>query len=247
MTSPAVSITRTEFVLATRQPGTLFWTVGFPAVLLTVLGSIPSFREPNADLGGARVVDLYVTVTILLSIIMAALQGLPPVVTAYREQRVLRRYATTPANALHVLLAQFLVQAASVVAGAVLVLLVGRLAFDARPFGAPGPYLLTFVLALLATFAVGALIAGTARSAKSASAVGSVVHLATMFTAGVWFPVAAMPDGLRTAVGLTPLGAAAQAMDAAALGSWPEPVHVLVLVAWTVAATAGAVRFFRWE
>jgi ABC-2 type transport system permease protein len=241
------TITRTEFRLALRSPGNLFWPVAFPAVLLTILGLIPSFREPNPDLGGARVVDLYVPVTILLSVTMAGLQALPPALSAYREQKVLRRYATTPARPSEVLLAQCAVQAATVVAGAVLVLLVGRLGFDAQLPGAPGPYLLAFAMALVATFAIGGLIAGTARSTKTATTVGSIAFIASMFTAGVWFPVAAMPDLLREVVTFTPLGAAAQAMDSAAVGQWPELLPVLVLAGWTVTATALAVRWFRWE
>jgi ABC-2 type transport system permease protein len=247
MSNPTTAVVRTEFRLAARSLGNLFWPVAFPAILLTILGLVPSFREPSPDLGGARVVDLYVSITILLSIIMAALQALPPVLTAYREQRVLRRYATTPAHPLQLLLAQFAVHAATVVAGAGLVLLVGVVAFDAQLPGAPGPYLLTFVLALVAMFAVGGLIAGTARSTRTATTVGSIVFIGSMFTAGVWFPVAVMPEALRSVVTFTPLGAAAQAMDSAAAGSWPELLPVLVLLVWAGGATALAVRYFRWE
>ena len=68
-----------------------------------------------------------------------------------------------------------------------------------------------------------------------------------MFTAGVYVPVQAIPGILGEIVELTPLGAAAVAMDATTLGRWPSTVHLLVLVAWTVGLGILAVRFFRWE
>jgi ABC-2 type transport system permease protein len=56
-----------------------------------------------------------------------------------------------------------------------------------------------------------------------------------------------MPGILGDVVEVTPLGAAAVAMDATTLGQWPATVHVLVLVAWTIGLGLLAIRFFRWE
>ena len=43
------------------------------------------------------------------------------------------------------------------------------------------------------------------------------------------------------------LGAAVRGLDAAALGDWPDPMHLVVLIAWTVGLSALAARCFRWE
>jgi ABC-2 type transport system permease protein len=247
MSSPARAVLRSETRLFLREPGALFWIMAFPVLLLVILGSIPSFREPSADLGGQRVVDLYVPVTILLAAILGAIQAMPAVLSGYREQQVLRRIATTPAEPWHLLAAQYVLHGGAVVVGAAAVLVVGRVAFDVRIPGSAGAYLLVLALALVALLAAGGLLSGLARSSKTSAALSTVVAFPMMFTAGLWLPVQVMPDLLRHIVELTPFGAASLALDQAALGSWPGLGHVGVLLAWTLGLGVLAARYFRWE
>ena len=247
MNAPARAVLRTETRLFLREPGALFWIMAFPVLLLVILGSIPSFREPHADLGGQRVIDLYVPVTILLAAIMASVQAMPAVLSAYREQGVLRRVATTPARPWHLLAAQYVLHGGAVMIGATAVLVVGRIAFDVRIPGSAAPYLIVLALALIALLAAGGLLCGLARSTKASAALSTVVAFPMMFTAGVWLPVATMPGLLRDIVELTPLGAASAALGQATLGSWPDVGHVGVLVVWTLVLGALAARYFRWE
>jgi ABC-2 type transport system permease protein len=247
MTSPSRTILRTESKLFLREPGGLFWVVVFPTVLLVILGSIPSFREHSKDLGGSRVVDLYVPISILLSTIMASIQVMPGILTTYREQRVLRRIATTPARPSQLLLAQYVLHGAAVIFAAILVLAVGRVAFDVKLPGSALSYALIFVLALLAFLAIGGVITALSPTAKISTTLGTITFFPMMFTAGLWAPVQTMPHGLRTVVELTPGGAAARGMDQAALGNWPSAHFILVLVVWTVGMGAIAARYFRWE
>ncbi len=225
----------------------MFWIVAFPTLLVVILGSIPSFRDHSKDLGGARVIDLYIPISILLSAIMASIQSMPGVLAGYREQRVLRRVATTPARPAHLLAAQYVLHGAAVAMSAVLVLVVGRVAFDVRLPGSVGPYVLVLALALLACLAIGGVVGGLAPTARISSAIGTLVFFPMMFTAGLWAPVQTMPHGLRTVVELTPGGAAARGMDQAALGHWPAAQFLLVLVAWAVVAAGAAARYFKWE
>jgi ABC-2 type transport system permease protein len=247
MTSPARAVLRSETRLFLREPGALFWIMAFPVLLLVILGCIPSFREPSADLGGQRVVDLYVPITILLAAIMSSIQAMPAVLSAYREQQVLRRIATTPAEPWHLLAAQYVLHGGAVVVGAALVLVVGRVAFDVRIPGSAGAYVLVLALALVALLAAGGLLSGLASTSKTSAALSTVVAFPMMFTAGVWLPVQTMPGTLRDIVEATPLGAAAAALGQAGLGSWPDLVHIIVLLGWTLALGALAARYFRWE
>jgi ABC-2 type transport system permease protein len=70
-------LTLTETKLFFREPIAVFFVLLFPVLLLVILGSVPSFRQPSADLGGARVIDLYAPIVIALSIAMLALSSLP--------------------------------------------------------------------------------------------------------------------------------------------------------------------------
>jgi ABC-2 type transport system permease protein len=243
----SAAVFKAEFRIFRREPGALFWIMVFPTVLLVILGSIPSFRETDASLGGIRLVDAYVPVTVLLSLIMAGLQAMPPLITGYRERGILRRMSTTPVRPAAVLGTQMGIYGTAALISALLSLAVGRLAFDvALPRQAFG-YALALLLAILCGLALGALVSALARTTKAATAIGSAVFFPMMFSAGVWLPVQAMPDALAHVVELTPLGATAQALGDAAGGDWPGLTHLGVLVLWAVALSAGAARWFRWE
>ncbi|MBM9463932.1 ABC transporter permease [Aeromicrobium sp. YIM 150415] len=245
-TTTARAVLGAETRLMLREPGALFWIIVFPPALLGILGLIPDFRTPSEDLGGLRTIDLYLPTALILTAIMASLMTMPAVISTYREKLVLRRYATTPARAGDLLFAQGVLHAGAVLIGSGLALLVGYVAYDAR-IAALGPAALVYVLAVAANLACGALIAGLAPSAKTASVIGTAVFFPSMFTAGVWYPISALPGWAESIVGLTPNGAAVLGLEQAVAGDWPDPVHLIVLVAWTMLAGAVAARYFRWE
>ena len=241
------AVLRTEIRLFHREPGALFWILLFPTLLLVILGSVPSFRHAEADLGGLRTIDVYVPVAVLLGLIVGGLQAMPQTLTGYRERGILRRMATTPVRPSALLTAQMTVFGGAALASALLALTVGRLAFDVRLPKQPAGYLLALVLAVLVSLALGAVVSALSRTTKIAGAIGSAVFFPAMFCAGLWAPVQTMPDVLARIVGCTPFGAAAEALNRAAAGDWIGWTHLGVLVAWTVVLTAAAARWFRWE
>ncbi|MER6346560.1 ABC transporter permease [Streptomyces sp. NPDC001595] len=243
----SVAVLRAEARLFLREPAALFWILAFPTLLLCVLGSIPSFREHSADLGGLRVVDLYVPIAVLLAMITAGIQSMPPVLTGYRERGILRRMSTTPVRPGALVGAQIVLHAAAVGVSAAIAMAVGRIVFDvALPRHLPG-WLTAFVLATVATLALGGTVSAVSRTTKITQAVGSAVFFPAMFTSGVWLPVSTMPEAIRRVVDLTPLGAAAQSLDAAAAGDWPGWAHLGIMALWAVVLTAAAGRWFKWE
>jgi ABC-2 type transport system permease protein len=241
------AVLRTEVRLFRREPGALFWILLFPTLLLVILGSVPSFRNHEADLGGLRTIDVYVPVAVLLGMIVGGLQSMPQTLTGYRERGILRRMSTTPVRPTALLTAQMTVYGGAALASALLALAVGRFAFDVRLPQQLFGYLLALVLAVLAALALGAVVSALSRTTKIAGAIGSAVFFPAMFCAGVWAPVQTMPHVLARIVGYTPFGAAAEALNRAAAGHWPGWTHLGVLVVWTLLLTAAASRWFRWE
>ncbi|MFD5585630.1 ABC transporter permease [Streptomyces sp. NPDC127063] len=241
------AVLRTEVRLFRREPGAVFWILLFPTLLLAILGSVPSFRQPDDSLGGLRTVDVYVPVAVLLGLIVGGVQSMPQTLTGYRERGILRRMSTTPVRPATLLAAHTVVYGGAALLSALLALAVGRIAFGVTlPRQAAG-YLLALLLAVLAALAIGAVVSALSRTTKIAGAIGSAVFFPMMFCAGVWVPVQAMPDTLARIVGFTPFGAAAQALNQAAAGHWPGWGHLGVLAAWTVLLTGAATRWFRWE
>lgn len=241
------AVLRSETRLFLREPGALFWIVVFPTALLTILGLIPSFREHTDDLGGRRVIDLYVPVAVLLALIMSGLQAMPPVLTGYRERGILRRMSTTPVRPATLLTAQIALHGAAALGSATLATVVGRVVFGVGLPRQPVAYVLALLLSTASVLTLGALLCALSRTTKGSAAISSVVNLLMMFTAGVWIPVQSMPGILRDIVRFTPFGAASEALDRAASGSWPGLAQLGVMVLWAALVTLLATRLFRWE
>ncbi|MFE2755948.1 ABC transporter permease [Actinosynnema sp. NPDC059335] len=245
---PALTrLTATETKLFFREPTSVFFALAFPPLLLVILGLIPDFREPDPELGGARVIDLYAPIIVAMAITMFAISGLPQGFATYREKGVLRRMRTTPVKPVVMLGAQLLMSTALSVVVMVVVLAVARLAFGVHlPRQVPA-YVLAYVLCAVAMFAIGLLVASLARSGKSAGAIGSLLFFPFLFFGGLWAPRETMNDLLRTISDFTPLGAGVQSLSDAAGGHWPQWPHVAVMLGWTIVAGGLAARYFRWE
>ncbi len=245
--SPSTAVLMAETKLFTREPGSLFWVLAFPSLLLFGFGLIPTYREIEPGLGGNRIIDFYVPSVVLVALIMASLLSMPGALTTYRERGILRRLRTTPARPSHLLIAQMVLHAVAALLGAMLAVTVGRFVWDVPlPKQLPA-YGVTLLLATLAGLAMGAVITALARTGKAAQAVGLAVFFPSMFAAGIYVPIQVLPDAVRQIVELIPFGAAAQALNQAAGGSWPTWTHLAVLGLWTVVLMAVAARWFRWE
>jgi ABC-2 type transport system permease protein len=246
-TSPRRAVLTAEARLFGREPGNLFWIMGFPPLLLVILGSITSFRKADPGLGGLRLIDVYVPILVLVALIVSSLQAMPPVITGYREHGILRRMSSTPVRPSALLSAQMGLNGAAAIASALVCLVVGRLAFDVRLPQQVFGYVLAMLLTAAAGLALGALVSALAPTARIATAIGTAVFFPSLFCAGVWLPVRSMPELMAHIVVLTPFGAAARALDQASNGDWPSWSHLGVLAAWAVVLSAAAARWFRWE
>lgn len=240
-------LTLTESKLFFREPAGVFFALVFPPALLVVLGLVPAFREPSADLGGLRVVDLYTPIVVALALTMLALNGLPQLFATYREKGILRRMATTPVRPALLLGAQLLMCTAMAVFVMLVVLTIGRLGFDvALPQEVPA-YLLAYLLCVLSMLTIGLLVASLAPTGRGAGAIGTILFFPVLFFAGLWVPRAGMSEALRRVSDFTPLGAGVQSLSDAAAGHWPQLLHVAVMLGWTLLAGGLAARYFRWE
>ena len=240
-------LVRSELRLFLRDPMSAGFTLVFPSLLVVILGCIPPFREPVPELGGLRVIDLYVPIAVALVLATLSLQFAPQVLATYRERGVLRRLATTPVRPASLLAAQLTMSVLMAVVSGVLVLLVGRLAFAvAFPRQLLG-YLVAFLLSAGAVFAIGLVIAALAPSGKAANGIGTLLFFPAMFFAGLWTPREGMPEVLQRIGDFTPLGAGVQALHEGFTGHWPAVQTVIVLLAYLAVFGFAAARLFRWE
>lgn len=240
------TLTLTEAKLTWRYPVGPILGLGLPVLLLVIFANVPSFNEPNSDLGGATILSLYAPILSAFSLAWLGLVGLSMPLASYREQGVLRRMSTTPAPPSWVLGAQLTVNLA-VAALALLIINLGMMAFGVPAPQAVGGFALAIILTTAAMFAMGLWIAAIARSGAAANAIAQVIFYPLMFFAGLYFPREVMPTVLRHVSDWTPLGAAVDALQTAAEGSFPPARALLVLVGYALVFGSFAVRKFRWE
>ncbi|MEU4689598.1 ABC transporter permease [Actinoplanes sp. NPDC023714] len=239
-----MNLIKMEAILSLRDKVGPLWGVGFPLLLLIVLGNVPSLREEIEP--GVTIFDLYVPVLVLFNLAMLALIAVPTVLAGYRENGVLRRLHTTPVGPARVLAAQLVANLGIAVVAAVLFLAVARLAFGVGLPGSGLSFLLSWLLVAAAMLAIGLLITALAPGRAAATAVGTILYFPMMFFAGLWVPISAMPPLLRDISHATPLGAGMEAFQHAYAGDFPPAQPLLILLGYAVVGAAVAIRWFRW-
>ena len=232
-------LTLTEARLLLREPVALFWGLAMPMVLLAVMGWSAS------SIGGVPLVAVYEPIVIAFVSVVFGVQGLPVQVAAYRERRILRRLATTPAGPVRVIGAQLIVSLTVVLAATAGVLAVGRLGFAVPLPRQLAGFAVAAVLAAAAMLTLGLLIGAVAPTARTAGAAGTVLFFPLMYFAGLWTPQ--LSATARHIGQFTPLGAAVQALRDSMAGAWPQPAALGVLGGCAIACAVLATRLFRWD
>jgi ABC-2 type transport system permease protein len=224
----------------------LFWGVGFPVVLLVVLG-IATSSKPQHSLGDVKFIVAYTPVVMVFSLTILALNALPPALAAYRQTGYLRRLQTTPVAAWRLLAVEVVINFGASIVVVAMIAAIARIAFGVPLPSELGGFVLAIVLGAAAMLGLGTVLAALAPTARIAGIAGSLLFFPMMFFAGLWVPRAQMGAALRSVSDLTPLGALVAAVQRTIGGSWPGTVHLIVLAAWAVILCLAAGRLFRWE
>ncbi|MCU7724752.1 ABC transporter permease [Actinoplanes sp. KI2] len=240
-------LTVTELKLLSREPMMAFFALFSPTLLVVILGSVPAFRKPSADLGGLRVIDVYVGIAVALTVAMLGLQVMPMALATYRERGILKRLATTPARPSLLLAAQLTAALLTAIVSSALAVAVGRIAYDVPLPSNVAGFVLAYLLAALGVFAIGLFIAALAPSGKAGNSIGTLLFFPSMFFAGLWTPREVFPPALQRVGDFTPLGAGERALHEATTGHWPSLLSATVLVGYLAVFGLGAARLFRWS
>jgi ABC-2 type transport system permease protein len=234
-----------EAKLLFREP--VYWLVVIllPTAVLLIFGSMFGPSEPDPSLGGLRFIDVFVPSLVVISVATLGIQTLPIRLATYRERGVLRRLSTTPAHPMRLLIAQFVVYAATAVMSLGLLVVVANVWFGVPWPRQPVVYVAAFVLGLSSLFAIGLLLAAVAPSSRVATAVAIPLFFAVMLLGGVYLPRVYLPEILIRIGDFTPPGV--QGLQDAWLGTAPQLLPLAVLAAITVVGGFVASRVFRWE
>jgi ABC-2 type transport system permease protein len=229
----------TELRLALRNGEQVLLTLVIPVLLLiglTVVDVVP-LPEPRIAAVTPSVLALAVMSTAFTS--QAISLGFD------RRYGVIRRLAAT-ALPRWLLVAGRLAAVLATVALQMVVLVLLAAVLGWRPPAAGLGWALLLVLLGCAAFAaLGLLLGGTLR-AEVVLAVANAVWFVLLLAGGIVVPLERLPGPIAAVAALLPSGALAEALRTVlTTGAAPGAGPVLVLVAWTLAGTALAVRTVR--
>jgi ABC-2 type transport system permease protein len=233
--------TRIELLLTVRRAESLLVTLAIPVGILVFFAKVDAANTSLDD-----PVDFLVPGVLALAVMSTAMVSLGIATSYERRYAVLKRLGSTPlsragligAKTLNVLLIEVL--QAAVILGVGL-----TLGWDATARVVPVIALL--LLGTVAFAGIGMLLAGTL-PAEANLALSNGLFLVLLFFGGMAYPLDRLPRVLEVAAEALPAAALAESvrdvLTPAADFPWG---HVLVLLAWAVAAPLAAVRCFRWE
>jgi ABC-2 type transport system permease protein len=222
-----------ELRLLLRNGEQLLLTIVIPTVLLIVL-----VHAPLADIPRPRAAFL-VPGVLALAVMSTAFTGQAIATGFERRYGVLRRLGATPLGRVGLLVGKTLAVLAIEVLQVALLVVVG-LAIGWHPHGSFVSALGFVLLGTVAFSALGLLMAGTLR-AEATLAAANLVYLLLLVVSGIAFPLTDFSPAVRGVLRLLPSAALADGLRTGPDRAW------LVLAVWAVAATAAAVRWFRWS
>jgi ABC-2 type transport system permease protein len=229
----------TELRLALRHGEQVLLTLLIPVVLLVGLTALTVVPLPEPRIAAVA------PGVLALAVMSTAFTGQAIALGFDRRYGVLRRLAAT-ALPRWLLVAGRLVAVLGVVAVQIVVLGAIAAALGWRPEAAGVGWALLLVLLGCAAFgALGILLGGSLR-AEITLAVANLVWFVLLLAGGIVVPVGQLPGPLAAVVPLLPSGALAEGLRSTlTTGQPPTAGAVLVLLAWTAAATAVAIRTVR--
>ncbi|GAA0913461.1 ABC transporter permease [Nonomuraea longicatena] len=226
-------LSATELRLLGRDPGSLFFMVAFPLMLLFL----------NS---GSKTPGNFIPGYLAMILAIGGMAALPGIVATYRERKVLRRLATTPMSPLALLAAQVAAQLVMGLGGAILVVGVGMAALGVQAPDNPAALALAFFMSSLMTCSIGFVIAAVAPRARVADLLGLLVMFPMIFLSGAAVPRSGLPDTVRALGEYLPLTQGVTALAESWSGT-PTVLPLLILTGIITICTAIAATLFRWE
>lgn len=237
-----------EIKLFLREPIGAFFTLIFPLMMLFLFGTIYG-NDPNPYFNGYGTVDVSVPAYTAMIIGTTGIMSLGITMSAYREKGILRRLRATPLRPHIILAAQVVVIFLMTVLGMILLILAGKLVyglrFDGDAFSVAG----AFMLGSLSFFALGFVLAGVMRTARSAQVVGMVIFYPMLFLSGAGMPLEMLPDGVRKFSNFLPLTHVVTLLRGLWIGeAWSQHTsEVIILASLLVIGVLLSAKTFRWE
>ena len=174
--------------------------------------------------------------------------GLGSLMTTYREQKIFKRILATPLRVRTFFAALILAHLVLALVQTAVILAAGMLLLDGDVLGNFFYLGVLVVMGNIVFLSLGFIVGSFAKNVAAASGLGNAIVLPMMFLSGVFFSTDTLPGVLPTVVSYLPLSPMLEAMRGVALDAKPLtdfPLELGILGAWIAAASAVAVRVFK--
>jgi ABC-2 type transport system permease protein len=255
MKRPFIALVAHEFYYDTliflRNRQSVFSTLALPLLFLVILASLFGNSTIRVAGGTLHISVYYVPSLIAFGVIAAAFVNLVVSVTAAREAGIYKRRRATPVPASVIIAARSLTAVAAALAIAIVLALVGWLAYGAVvPLQALPALGMDIVVGTLAFCALGYALASFVRDSDSVQPITQAIVLPLYFISGVFVSAALIPGWLTRIANIFPVRHLAQALLVAYnpyAGGSEFAWHDLAIVAlWGAGGLIIALRRFSW-
>ena len=209
-----------------------------------IAASDQRFSEP-----GGRYIDFVIPGLIGASLMNGGLWGVGFIVVDLRVRHLLKRFVTTPMKKSDFLAGLMLSRFFFMVTQVILLLICCRLLFGVQVLGSWLTLALFVVLGSWAFAGVGLLIASRAQTLETASGLINLIMLPMWLVSGIFFSSERFPAAFQPLIKILPLTALIDGMRAIMLegsGFMGVLFPAAVLLIWSIACFAIALKWFRW-
>jgi len=231
-----------------RNPASVFFTVGFPVVLLLIFATV--FGDQTVDVrGGIKTTTYYVPAIITLSVISATMQSLAMSLVIAREDGRLKRGRGTPMPPWVFIAGRIGNSVVVALLMLALIAAIGDLAYGvAFPWSRLPAILLSLLVGTASFCCLGIALTAAIPSQDAAAPIVNALLLPLYFLSGVFIPDDQLPSGVIHFADAFPVRHFFEAFFNAYLpaGSGLEWGNLAAVAAWGVAGGLLAVRYFRW-
>jgi ABC-2 type transport system permease protein len=237
-----------------RNPRAVVFTLAFPLLLIVLFSGLNGNAEVSA-MGGAgkvRFAQFYTPSIAIFSLVAACYTSLVLGIATARDEGLFKRVRGTPLP-MGIYLTSWLVSAAAVGIGAILILFVVSVpAFSVNIYASTLPAAFaSLVLGAACLSALGLAVASLVKTADQAMPVAQLTFLPVSFISGIWFPLDGAPDWIVKIAHFFPLYHLVNSFDGCfvpgvADHGWKGD-DLLALAIWTAVGLFVALRRFRFE
>ncbi len=217
---------------------------------ITEIPSLLDLKTEATTAREVRTIDYLLPGILAMSIMQLGLFATAQPLVALRVQGVLKRLSATPLPRLTLLTAYISFRLTIALIQTAICVLIGRYAFAVAMVGSWWVFAGWIFLGTLVFLSIGFFMAAVSKNEESAIAIGNIINLPMILLSGTFFPVNHLSRVFDYILPFVPLNYLSDALRVTMVDATPlhtPMTDALVLVAWVVAMTALAVRFFSWD